>query len=167
MYVARAVSACLDGEGSGGTGATSGAWAAHDGGAVPVVIQVCTALAAHEEKSASTGSWPTLGTTTRWPCGNWATTACAPTVGVRRSRPPLIASIGTSGSGPVPSGASPVGPGHAVQRGALPNPAAQEPNGPNVPGDVAATACCSSAGRWAGGVAAAHGKGPSAQTVAA
>src|SRR5258707_1159658 len=107
------------------------------------------------------------GTTSSFPCGKRATTDAAPAVGVRMSKPPLIASIGTLGSGPAPSVAPPAGLGQPRQKSALPNRAAQVPNGPNEPAGKAAIAACSSAGRAAGGVSGVHGNGPSWQTVAA
>ena len=111
--------------------------------------------------------WPMPGTTRSLPCGKRATTDAAPSVGVRMSKPPLIASIGTSGSGPAPSAAPPAGLGQSRQKSALPKRAAQVPNGPNEPGGSAAIAACSSAGRSATGVSGAQGNGPSWQTVAA
>ncbi len=110
---------------------------------------------------------PIPGTTRSFPCGKRATTEAAPSVGVRMSKPPLTASMGTFGSGPAPSVAPPAGLGQSRQKSALPNRAAHVPNGPNVPGGRAAIAACSSAGRSAIGVSGAHGNGPSWQTVAA
>src|SRR6266487_5760585 len=75
----------------------------------------------------------TPGTTIRCPCGNWLTMAAAFATGVRRSKPPLTATIGTFGNGPAPSGVLPAGEGHSRQRDAVPRRAAQLPNGPNEP----------------------------------
>src|SRR5712691_2880784 len=102
-----------------------------------------------------------------FPCGNRATTDVAPAVGVRRSKPPLKASTGTFGSGPVASEAPPDGLGQPRQKSALPSCAAQVPNGPNVPGGSAAIADCSRVGRTLVGASGVHGNGPSRQTVAA
>src|SRR5579862_1065539 len=155
------------GAGSAGTGTTSGCWRGHALGGTLPRIHVRTALIAQPDGSAVVVLCPTPGTTTRWPCGNRETTDCAPAVGVRMSKPPLTASIGTSGSGPVPSGAPPVGPGQPRQKSALPKAAAQGPNGPSVPAGRAATAAWKRAGRAETGVLGSHGNGPSRQTVAA
>ena len=119
------------------------------------------------EKSSVRTLCPVPGATSRWPCGNWATIWAALSTGVRRSSPPAIASIGTSGSGPAPSGVPPAGDGQSSQKPAVPVTPAQLPNGPSVPAGSAAIADCSSAGRSAIGVDGVHGKSPSAQVVAA
>ena len=92
----------------------------------------------------------------------------APTVGVRMSKPPLTASIGTSGSGPGPNGASPVGPGQRRQKSAFPNPRRPRAERPERPGGQRGDRGLQRA-RAAAPVAcrAAHGNGPSRQTVAA
>ena len=94
-------------------------------------------------------------------------TETALSVGVRMSKPPLIASTGTSGSGPAPSGAPPAGDGHLRQNCALPRRVAQTPNGPNEPGGSASRAALASAGRSATAVSDCHGNGPSRHVVAA
>src|SRR5690349_16286707 len=165
--VARRAGLALPGAGSAGTSSTSGFERGQEAGTTPPVVHALTARAAQAEKSAVTVLWPTPGTTSSLPCGNLAMTDCAPAVGVLMSKPPLTASTGTSGSGPAPSVAPPEGLGQPRQKSALPNFADQEPNGPSVPGGSCAIACCSSAGRWSGGVSGAHGNGPSWQTVAA
>src|SRR6266550_1408330 len=150
-----------------GTGATRGCERGHTLGGTPPVIQVWTAFAAQPEKSAVTVLWPTPGTTSSFPWGNSAATDAAPAVGVRMSKPPLTASTGTFGRGPGASAAPPAGLGQPRQKSALPNRAAQTPNGPNAPGGRAARADCSSAARAPTGVSGVHGNGPSRQTVAA
>src|SRR5690242_16832026 len=169
--VAFAVSACAGfaspGAGSAGTSTTSGFERLQLVGTTPPVIHVCTALAAQAEKSAVTALWPIPGTVRSLPWGNCAMTEAAPAVGVRMSKPPLIARTGTLGSGPAPSGAPPAGLGQPRQKSAFPKPADQVPNGPRVPAGRAAIAACSSAGRWSGGVLGSHGNGPSWHTVAA
>src|SRR2546423_14337185 len=65
------------------------------------------------------------------------------------------------------SGVLPAGVGHCSQKYAVPIFAAQLPNGPSAPGGRFAIAVSIAARRFAGGVAGAHGKRPSAQVVAA
>src|SRR5204862_7076375 len=65
------------------------------------------------------------------------------------------------------SGVLPAGVGHCSQKYAVPIFAAQLPNGPSAPGGRFAIAVSIAARRFAGGVAGAHGKRPSAQFVAA
>src|SRR5947209_18151775 len=48
-------------------------------------IQSCTASSAQPDQSADETLCPTPGTTMSFPCGNCATTDCAPAVGVRMS----------------------------------------------------------------------------------
>ena len=110
---------------------------------------------------------PTPGTTSNFPCGNWSTTISAFATGVRRSKPPSIATIGTFGSGPGPSGELPAGEGHCSQKYAVPMRAAQFPNGPRLPGGSFVTAASIAARRSDGAVAGDHGNWPSAQFVAA
>src|SRR6266516_6544417 len=155
------------GGGRPGTSSTRGFERGHADGTTPPLIQARTERAAQSEKSAVTVLWPTPGTTSSFPCGNWATTLAALAVGVRMSKPPLTASIGTSGSGPAPSGAPPAGLGQFRQKSALPKRAAQLPKGPRDPAGNAAMAACSIAARSAGGVLGSHGNGPSWQSVAA
>src|SRR5919201_6985953 len=109
---------------------------------------------------------PTPGTTTRCPCGNNAVTAAASAVGVRKSRPPLNASIGTFGRGPAPSGAFPAGEGQSSHSYERPSRAAHAPNGPNEPAGKPATAALRIEVRADGGVSGDHGNTPSAQLVA-
>src|SRR5438445_1488144 len=120
-----------------------------------------------KEASAPVTLCPTPGTSINLPWGNCETTARAFVVGVRRSKPPLIASIGTFGSGPGPSGVFPAGDGHCSQKNASPVRPAQSPNGPNAPFGKPATVDCRIAGRAEGGVSGVHGNWPSAQFVAA
>src|SRR6059058_1280451 len=119
------------GAGSAGTGATSAFGRAHCCGTVPPLSQSWTARAAQPEGSASTVSCPIPGTTTTRACGKRAATVSAPAVGVRMSKPPLIASMGTFGSGPAPRARPPAGLGHLRQKSAFPNRAAHDPKGPN------------------------------------
>src|SRR6266849_1812707 len=153
--------------GSAGTGTTRGCDRGHTLAVTPPVIHAWTAVTAQPERSAVRVLWPPPGTTSNRPCGKRATTDTAFAVGVRRSKPPLTASMGTFGRGPAPSVAPPDGLGQARQKSALPSWAAQGPNGPSEPAGSAARADCSSAPRAAGGVSGDHGKGPSRQTVAA
>src|SRR5581483_1039927 len=97
------------------------------------------------------------GATSSRPCGKRETTETAPAVGVRMSKPPLIASTGTSGRGPGPSAAPPAGLGQPRQKSAFPNLVAHWPNGPSVPGGSALIAACSIAGLSAGGGSGSHG----------
>src|SRR5581483_4440348 len=154
------------GAGIDATGSTNGFSAGHEDGTGPPRIHERTAFTAQPDGSAVTVLWPTLGTTSRCPCGNCAVTAAAPASGVRRSSPPVTPSIGTFGN-VVPNVTPPSGPGQPVQKSALPNWDAHEPNGPNVPAGAAVIAVWSSAGRSAGAVSGAQGNGPSRQTVAA
>src|SRR5262249_3620602 len=87
-------------------------------------------------------------------------------VGVRKSRPPLKAIIGTFGRGPAPRGALPAGDGQSSHSYAKPRRAAQAPNGPKDPEGIPATAALRIDARAEGGVSGAHGKRPSAQFVA-
>src|SRR5579885_960023 len=168
--VARGVAACAGragpAAGSDGTGTTSGFVCGQLLGTAPPSIHVRTAFTAQPDGSAVTVLCPTPGTTSRCPCGKRATTEAAPAVGVRMSKPPLTASIGTFGNGPAPSG-SPVGDGQPTQVAALPSSAAQGPNGPRVPAGSDEIAACRIAGRCATGVSGAHGNGPSRHVVAA
>src|SRR5262245_8556423 len=141
-YVAAAVLVFF-GRRAGGSapiGATNGAERGHCAETGPPVIQMRTDWSAQPDGSAVTVLWPTPGTTSSWPCGKRETTDRAPSVGVRMSKPPLIASMGTSGNGPVASAAPPAGLGQPTQKSALPNRWAQLPKGPNVPAGSAATA---------------------------
>src|SRR5262245_43873038 len=83
------------------------------------------------------------------------------------SKPPLMAIMGTFGSGPDRSGVFPDGDGHCSQKYAVPSLAAQFPNGPRLPAGRFETAESIAARRLAGGVLGDHGKWPSAQFVAA
>jgi len=168
-YVASAVLALCGSPaaGSAGIGARKGADRGHWPEIGPPSIHVRTDWSAHPDGSAVTVLWPTPGTMSSWPCGKRETTARAPSVGVRMSKPPLTASMGTSGSGPVASDAPPAGLGQPTQKSAFPKRYAQLPKGPNVPAGSAATAEFRIAWRPSTGVSGDHGKGPSRQTVAA
>ena len=83
------------------------------------------------------------------------------------SKPPLIASTGTFGSGPAPSGSPPEGLGQSRQKSAFPSFAAHEPKRPKVPAGSAEIAWVSSPCRLATGVSGVQGKAPSRQDVAA
>ena len=130
-------------------------------------IQSCTASAAQPDGSVVTTLCPTPGTTTSLPCGNCATTDCAPSVGVRMSKPPLSARTGTFGYAAGDRFTPPDGVGQVSHRLAFPRSAAQVPNGPNVPGGSAAIALRRRPGRADGAESAGHGNGPSRQSVAA
>ena len=110
---------------------------------------------------------PTPGTSISRPCGNCETTASAFDVGVRMSKPPLSAIIGTLGSGPGASGVFPAGDGHSSQKNALPVRPAQFPNAPNDPLGIPASVDCRICARAEGGVSGVQGNLPSAQLVAA
>ena len=79
-------------------------------------IQLRKTFGAQFEKSAVETLWPTPGTVTSCPLGNWEMTVTAFATGVRRSKPPFTASTGTFGNGPGPSGVFPAGEGHCSQK---------------------------------------------------
>ena len=130
-------------------------------------IQLRTKFWEQPDTSAVVTLWPTPGTTSNLPCGNWRSTAIALATGVRMSKPPSIAIIGTLGRGPGPSGEFPAGDGHCAQKKAVPIRAAHGPKGPRLPAGSAASAWSIAAWRPDGGVDGSHGKRPSAQFVAA
>src|SRR5581483_3416358 len=101
--------------GNAASGATYGFDRGHVAAGVRLPeIQLRRASAEQVDGSAVRTLCPTPGTTTRWPCGKRATTAAASDVGVRRSRPPLNASTGTSGSAAGTGGTSETGVGQSV-----------------------------------------------------
>src|SRR4029450_6060086 len=69
-------------------------------GTEPPTDQLRTARCEQSEKSDPKTLCPTPGTTRTCPRGNSFATAVAAAVGVRLSKPPERASIGTSGGGP-------------------------------------------------------------------
>src|SRR5438067_7056773 len=133
------------------TGATRGQAASLGAFSVPRIHSLRERC---EQKGASAPVTlcPTPGTSINLPCGNCETTARAFVVGVRRSKPPLIASIGTFGNGPGPSGVFPAGDGHCSQKNALPVRPAQLPKEPNAPLGRPARVDCRIATRADGGV---------------